>query len=156
MRFHRVLEKYSAPTTPRIDARGSRREIDLEESEIVPPIKTDVFDKSRIFEIVGKKQKDFHFSIRRQCRVDRINRSWTMSRSIVSHSCASFTKKWETEHKIKLMDLLYRRGKNIISGFYFFIQANYNNLFPSYFYFSRDFSITLFQNLTNSIGRYFF
>lgn len=36
MRFHRVLEKYSAPTTPRIDARGSRREIDLEESEIVP------------------------------------------------------------------------------------------------------------------------
>ena len=61
MRFHRVLEKYSAPTTPRIDARGSRREIDLEESEIVPPIKTDIFDKGRIFEIVGKNKKIFIF-----------------------------------------------------------------------------------------------
>lgn len=164
MRFHRVLEKYSAPTTPRIDTRGSRREIDRRaESEIVPfgQLRPTSSTKVEFFKsLEGKeekkkkrnvKEKFSFFNTTRQCRVDRIKRNWTMSRSIVTHSCASFTKKWETEHKIKLMDLLYRRGKNIIiSGFYFFIQANYNNLFPSYFYFSRDFSITLFQNLTNS------
>lgn len=77
MRFHRVLEKYSAPTTPRIDTRGSRREIDRRaESEIVPfgQLRPTSSTKVEFFKsLEGKEEKkrketlkkNFHFSTRR-------------------------------------------------------------------------------------------